>query len=123
MFMVQSSSSFLDRSESISVSGRSFKLRLMGLANGCFLLVSEGSEERFGSLTLSMKIGERVEHTSMTPDMRAGVFASVLADLAANLSPGITIVSLYLREEIRPEIASDLLKRIRDFINAARVTS
>ncbi len=123
MFMVQSSSSFLDRSESISVAGRSFKLRLMGLANGCFLLVSEGSEERFGSLTLSMKIGERVEHTSMTPDMRAGVFTGVLADLAASLSPGITIVSLYLREELRPETASDLLKRIRDFINAARATS
>ncbi|MCL4437323.1 MAG: hypothetical protein M1503_04940 [Thaumarchaeota archaeon] len=122
--MVQSSSpSFLDRSESVSVTGRSFKLRLMSLANGCFLLVSEGSEERFGSLTLSMKIGERVEHTSMTPDMRAGVFAGVLADLAASLCPGITIVSLYVREEMRPETASDLLKRIRDFINAARTSS
>ncbi len=121
--MVQSSSSsFLDRSESISVSGRNFKLRLLGLANGCFLLVSEGSEERFGSLTLSMKIGERVEHTSMTPDMRAGVFAGVLADLAANLSSGITIVSLYLSNEISTETASDLLKRIKDFMKAARAS-
>ncbi len=113
----------LDRSESISVSGRSFKLRLLGLANGCFLLVSEGDEERFGSLTLSMKMGERVEHTSMTPDMRAGVFAGVLADLAASICSGITIVSLYVKEELRPEAAKDLLKTIRDFMSSARATS
>jgi hypothetical protein len=119
--MVQSS--FSDRNWSISVSGRSFRLRLLNLANGCFLLVSEGSEERFGSLTLSMKIGERIQHTSITPDMRAGVFTGVLADLAATLCAGIVIVSLYLNEELPPETAKDLLKHIRDFITKTHVTS
>lgn len=104
----------------MTISGRGFRMRLLGFGNGCFLMVSEGEEERIGSLTLSMKIHDKVEHTSVIPEMRAGVFASVLADLAANLVPGITIVSLYLKSELRPDAAQELLKRIQDFLKEAR---
>ncbi len=104
-------------SKHVSIQGRDFKVRLMRFSNGCFLSVSEGDEAWIGSLTLSMKIHDKVEHTTVIPERRAGVFSSILSDMVANLTQGISIVSLYLLNGVSSELAKDMLMEVRDFLN------
>ncbi|MFQ6134785.1 MAG: hypothetical protein ACE5KU_03085 [Nitrososphaerales archaeon] len=111
--------SSVDSSKSVSILGRDFKMRLLSFSNGCFLSISEGSEERIGSLTLSMKIHDKVEHTAVIPERRAGILSSILSEMAANLTRGIAIVSLYVLNGLSAELAKDLLKEVRDFLNTA----
>lgn len=109
-----------ERSKSVSILGRNFKIRLLGFTNGCFLVVSEGVEERLGSLTLSIKIQDKVEHTVVIPERWAGVFSSILADMVANFTQGITVVSLYLLSGVDVELARELLEEVRSLLNASR---
>jgi hypothetical protein len=113
---------YSDLHKTISISGRNFRLRLIHFSNGCFMLVSEGAEERLGSLTLSLKIRDRIEHTSVIPEMRAMIFAPILADLVAKFSSGISVVSLYLEDALQQELAQDLLKLIRDFLTTSKTS-
>lgn len=112
-------SSSVDSGKSISIHGREFKMRLLSFSNGCFLAISEGDEERIGSLTLSMKIYDKVEQTAVISERRAGVLSSLLSDMVANLTQGIGIVSLYVLNGLSPELAKDLLKEVRDFVKTA----
>jgi hypothetical protein len=103
----------------ISVLGRGFKMRLVRFSNGCFFSLSEGSNEKIGSLMLSLIIHGRAEHTIIIPERRAGVFLQIVSDTIANITQGLTIVSIYLLNEVDTELAKGLLKDIKEFFNTS----
>ncbi len=106
----------LDHVNKICILGRVFNLRLICLSNGCFLSISEGKEERIGSLTLSMMVYGRVQCTSVIPEKRAGVFAFIISEMVASLTKGITIVSLYVASDIGAELSRHLLDEVKYFL-------
>ncbi len=109
-----------DSEKRVSLHGREFKMRQLRFSNGCFLAISEGDEERIGSLTLSIKIhDEKTEQTAVISERRAGVLSSILSDMVAHLTQGIGIVSLYVLSGLSPELAKELLKEVRDFVRMA----
>jgi len=104
------------RSKDVSVLGRVFKLRLLSLMNGCFLVVSEGVEERVGAVIVSLKLERGVKSTTIIPPRYGKVFSTILAEMVANLSQGMTILSLYLTCELDTETGRGLLREVKDFL-------
>ena len=109
--------SLIGTGKNLFIHGRVFKITFLNFSNGCFLSITEGIEERIGSLTLSMRIHDKVEHTIIIPENRGGVFSSILSELVASVIQGLIIVSLYLLDRLSSDVAKDLLKEIRDFLN------
>ncbi len=107
-----------ERSRTVSILGREFKMRLLRFSNGCFLSISEGVEERIGSLMLSLKTHDKVEHIAVIPERRAEVFASILAETAASLTEGVSVVSLFVLNTLDAESARGLLGEVRDLLRS-----
>jgi hypothetical protein len=105
------------KSKNIAINERNFKIQSVYFCNGYFISVSEGDEDRLGSLTLSMKIQNRVEHTNIIPDSRAGPLSSILSDMISNVSQGITILSLYVLQQLDTESASKLIREIKSYLD------
>jgi len=106
------------RSIDVSVQGRGFKLRLLRFMNGCFLTVSEGDEERLGALTVSLKIGGRVEVTTITPSRYEEAFSTMLAEMAANMVQGTAVTSIYLVGGLDPDTARGLLIEVKALLKS-----
>lgn len=105
------------KSKSIAINNRNFNINSINFVNGYFISVSEGEKDRLGSLTLSMKIRNRVEHTSIIPETRAGSLSIILSDMISNINEGITLLSLYVLKELDTNSASNLIKELKSFLN------
>ena len=104
-------------SQSYDVRGRVFVVEVLRMHNGCFASISEDSAPRMGGITLTIK-SERgtVSSSSLIPERKGSLFASMVGELLAEKLGGIAVVSLYLREEIDTDSMKTLINEVRKLV-------
>ncbi len=85
--------------------------------NGCFASLSEDNAPRMGGITLTVK-SERggASSSSLIPERKGSLFASMVGELLAEKLGGIAVVSLYLREEIDSDTMKTLINEVRKLV-------
>ena len=102
----------------LDANGRVFNVELLKFSNGIFATISEDPEPRLGTITLSLKTHERVSSSNLIPDRRGSIFSGMVGELIVEKTQGISIVSLYLREEIDATITKMLLSTISELLDS-----
>ena len=104
-------------SQSSSIRGRFFIIELLKMHNGCFASVSEDESPRIGGITITVKTDRRTASTSsLIPERKGSLFASMLGELLAEKLGGLAVVSLYLKEEIDPDTMKTLINEVRKLV-------
>jgi len=101
------------RSKQCDISGRVFAIDLLMMSNGCFVSLSEDANSKMGAITLSVRSDRGVGSSTLIPDRRGSIFASMLGEMLAEKTKGIAVTSLYLREELDPDSMKTLLNEVR----------
>jgi hypothetical protein len=85
--------------------------------NGCFASLSEDNAPRMGGITITVK-SERggASSSSLIPERKGSLFASMVGELLAEKLGGIAVVSLYLREEIDSNTMKTLINEVRKLV-------
>jgi hypothetical protein len=99
-------------SSKLEFEGRVFTLDLLRFSNGSFANISEDPVARIGAISISIKAQQGVNSSTLIPDRRGSIFSSMIGELIAEKTKGIAVVSLYLREEVDPQIMKILLSEI-----------
>ncbi|MGI0078790.1 MAG: hypothetical protein ACRECH_04130 [Nitrososphaerales archaeon] len=95
------------------IGSRSFNVEILKFNNGGFVDISEGHDARIGAISVCVKTNQGVVSTNLVPDRRGGIFAQMVGELVAERTSGMAIVSLYIKEEIDPNITKTLLNEVR----------
>ena len=103
----------------ITIAGRAFEVHVKRFSNGCFLAISEGDRMRLGALELSIKTEQITSSTIILPRF-SGTFLTMLAEMAANVTGGIALVSLHLTTEVGPEIAKKIISEARGMLSTQK---
>ncbi len=99
-------------STKFEIEGRVFTLDLLRFSNGSFANISEDPVPKLGAITISIKSQQRVNSSTLIPDRRGSIFSGMVGELIAEKTEGIAVVSLYLREDVDPQIMKILLNEI-----------
>ncbi|HZW56230.1 MAG TPA: hypothetical protein VFF30_08085 [Nitrososphaerales archaeon] len=103
---------------SCNVNGRVFVIEILIETNGCIAVVSENPNPRLGGITLSVKTDRRVaSSSSLIPERKGSMLASMLGEMLADKLGGIALISLYLREEIEAETMKTLINKVRKMLD------
>ena len=94
--------------------GRVFNIHVIRAKNGCFLMVSEGEEIKLGSISLSVKIGDRANSSIIIPSKFGDIYSRILSESVSMMINGIVIASLYSINPIDAQIVRKLLEEIKD---------
>ena len=104
-------------SQSCNVRGRGFVIEVLHMNNGCFASISENNSPRMGGITLTIKSKRGgASSSSLIPERRGSLFASMIGELLAEKLGGIAVVSLYLREEIDTDSMKTLINEVRKLV-------
>lgn len=109
----------LEDAKKVSIGGRAFEIHVKRFSNGCFLAISEGETMRLGALELSIKT-EQITSSTIIPPRFSSTFLAMLAEMAANVTGGIAVVSLYLTKDIGPEIVKKLISEARSMLSTQK---
>ncbi len=100
-----------------AIQGREFVIEILPMVNGCFASVSEDNQAHVGAISIAIGTERRSVHSSsLIPDRRGGLFASMLGETLAGKYGGIATVSLYLREDIDAETMKTLISEVRKLV-------
>ncbi|NWG08905.1 MAG: hypothetical protein HXX80_01090 [Nitrososphaerales archaeon] len=91
-----------------------FNIHMLRAKNGCFLTVSEGEEAKFGSIALSVKVGDRANSTIIIPSRFGDIYSRILAESISVMIDGVVIASLHTLSPIEPQIVRRLLDEIKE---------
>jgi hypothetical protein len=106
------------RSVKCNANGRIFVIEVLLFRNGCFIAMSEDQNPRIGAITLSVKTDNRTpSSSSILPERKGSLFAGMVGELLAEKLGGMAVVSLYLREEIDPEIMKKLINEVKKLLS------
>ncbi len=98
------------------IGGRVFALDLLLMTNGCFASVSEDRNPRIGAITVSIKSSERSVSSSLIPESKGSIFASMVGEMLADRLHGISVISLYLREDLDAPSMKTLINEVRKLL-------
>jgi len=99
------------------IEGRVFTLDLLRFSNGSFANISEDPVARIGAISISIRTQQGVNSSTLIPDRRGSIFSGMIGELIAEKTKGIAVVSLYLREEVDPQIMKILLNEISKLLD------
>ena len=100
--------------KALVIDKRIFNIHMLRVENGCFLTVSEGEETKFGSMALSVKVGDRANSTTIIPSRFGDIYSRILAESISMMIDGIVIASLYTLSPIESQIVRRLLDEIKE---------
>jgi len=103
-------------SQSYNVTGRVFVIELLRMHNGCFASISEDNAPRMGGISLTVKSERGASSSSLIPERKGSLFASMVGELLAEKLGGIAVISLYLREEIDADTMKTLINEVRKLV-------
>ena len=99
-----------------TIEGRQFVLSLLRFSNGCFLSISEDTNQRLGAITLSIKSGGRAISSPLIPESRGSMLASMVGEMLAETLQGMAITSLYLRSDVGASDMKTLISEVRKLL-------
>ncbi len=106
------SNSFLNKR--LIADGRVFNIHIIRAKNGCFLIIYEEEEMKLGSISLSVKIGDKANSSIIVPSKFGDVFSRIISESAAMMINGIVLASLYAINPIDAQIVIRLLEEIKE---------
>ena len=112
---------YLDRT--VKVDDREFLIRIMRMANGCFISVSEGSLHRIGSLNVSLRGSMGVNTAKVIPSKYDSVFLNMVSERIASLVNGICITSLYTASALDLKTMKLIMESITSAMGVAHGSS
>ncbi len=100
----------------VEINGRTFIIGVLKVANGCFVVVSEGSELKLGSVSMSVKSGEQMSSSMLVPGKFGGFLDTMLSEMVANVVKGIVVASLFISREMDSQSIKKLLSEVRSLL-------
>jgi hypothetical protein len=77
-----------------SKSTKKFLLKYLPFQNGCFIVISEGSD-KIGSISVSISSSNKVNTAKVIPSKFDSMFMSTISERVSSMINGICLVSLY----------------------------
>ena len=104
---------------SFEFENRPFILDVVYFSNGLFITLTEGTVNTFGSLSISIKTDTQINTNTIIPSKYSPIFCQLISEMSCNLSKGIAVVSVYLANDLTPDMANKILEKIK-WINLTR---
>ncbi|MEM2759569.1 MAG: hypothetical protein QXU32_08350 [Nitrososphaerales archaeon] len=102
---------------SVSIDDRVFSIRIIRMFNGCFVAISEGDQNRIGSLNVSLHGSMGVNTAKVIPSKYDSVFLNMVSERVAGLVQGICITSLYTKNALDLESMKRIMGVITDVVS------
>ena len=99
---------------------RIFQVQVLRLANGCFLSISEGEDEKMGALTLAIRTGGTIHTSVLVPGRSSSTISSILAEMVANVTEGICITSFHALMEVDGQVMKTIIDEVKRSIQKQR---
>ncbi len=100
----------------VEINDRKFIIGVLKVSNGCFLVVSEGSELRLGSLSMSIKTGDMTSSSVLIPSKFGGFLDTMFSEIVASVVKGISVASLFISKEMDAQSIKTLLAEVRSLL-------
>ena len=101
---------------SFEFENRHFILDVVYFSNGLFITLTEGTVNTFGSLSISIKTDTQINTNTIIPSKYSPIFCQLISEMSCNLSKGIAVVSVYLANDLTPDMANKILEKIKSHI-------
>jgi hypothetical protein len=94
-----------------SPSNRCFFVKFLPFENGCFIIVSEGSN-RIGGMYVSISSSNKIDTAKVIPSKYDSMFISTLSQRVASLINGICIVCIHGLEKLQLDDMKSIMEKI-----------
>ena len=98
--------------------GRDFFLQSLFFQNGCFLVISEGEEEkRIGALSVAISTSNKVNIAKVIPSKYDSIFINTIAEKISSMINGICLVSFYSKAQLQLEDMKAIMGEVMNIID------
>lgn len=94
-----------------SPSNRCFLVKFFPFENGCFIVVSEGSN-RIGGMYVSISSSNKIDTAKVIPSKYDSMFINTLSQRVASLTNGICIVCIHSVEKLQLDDMKSIMEKI-----------
>ena len=98
-----------------SQSGRNFVIKYLPVSNGCFILISEDSDQ-IGAISVSISSSNKSNTAKVIPSKYDSIFLNTISEVVSKMKNGICIVSLYSVKQLTFDDMKIIMDQIRDLI-------
>lgn len=98
-----------------SQSGRTFVIKYVPISNGCFILISENSDQ-IGAISVSILSSNKSNTAKVIPSKYDSIFLNTISEMVSRMRNGICIASLYSTKQLTLEDMKIIMDHIRDLI-------
>lgn len=99
-----------------SSTGRDFFLQSLFFQNGCFLIISEGHEERIGALSVAISASNKVNVAKVIPSKFDSMFINTIAERVSSMINGICLVSIYTKVQLHLDDMKAIIGEVMSII-------
>jgi len=105
------------REKRLTIQERKFLVQVWKFSNGAIVSITEGQEEKLGSLDVTVTTAGRSSSNNIIPSKYSILIPKLLGEMISSLTSGISITSLFLSDEINSEIAQVIMKELKSVIS------
>jgi len=98
-----------------SQSGRNFVIKYVPVSNGCFILISEDSDQ-IGAISVSVSSSNKSNTAKVIPSKYDSIFLNTISEMVSRMKNGICITSLHSTKQLTLEDMKIIMDHIRDLI-------
>jgi hypothetical protein len=98
-----------------SQSGRNFVIKYIPVSNGCFILISEDSDQ-IGAISVSVSSSNKSNTAKVIPSKYDSIFLNTISEMVSKMKNGICITSLHSTKQLTLEDMKIIMDHIRDLI-------
>ena len=97
--------------------GRDFFLQSLFFQNGCFLVISEGEEQRIGALSVAISASNKVNIAKVIPSKYDSIFINTIAEKISSMINGICLVSFYSKAQLQLEDMKAIMEEVMNIVD------
>lgn len=102
-----------------SQSGRNFVIKYVSFSNGCFILISEDSDQ-IGAISVSISSSNKSNTAKVIPSKYDSIFISTISEMVSRMKNGICITSLYSIKQLTLDDMKIIRDQISDLVGSKR---
>jgi hypothetical protein len=99
-----------------SQSGRNFVIKYIPVSNGCFILISEDSDQ-IGAISVSVSSSNKSNTAKVIPSKYDSIFLNTVSEMVSKMKNGICITSLHSTKQLTLEDMKIIMDHIRDLMD------
>jgi hypothetical protein len=97
--------------------GRDFFLKCLFFQNGCFLVISEGEEQRIGALSVAISTSNKINVAKVIPSKYDSIFINTIAEKTSSMINGICLVSFHSKAQLQLEDMKAIMGEVMNIID------